>query len=214
MNFVNTVYNITMQNPTSQQKWNTANGRSPLGLFAQQVHPVSEALLDFIDENSFNCTINKGKHLLKEGEISGHLYLILKGAMRSYIKEGTKDITTWINVENEIITSIRGFHLQQPSLENIQAIENCELVGASYESLQYLYENFPEMNIVGRKLLEQYYMDAEERVYMGRISTASTKYKHFINTQGHIANRIPLKYIASFLGMTIETLSRIRSKRM
>ena len=69
------------------------------------------------------------------------------------------------------------------------------------------------MNIVGRKLLEQYYSEAEERAYISRIPNAGKRYRHFLDTKASLANRIPLKYIASYLGMTIETLSRIRSAR-
>jgi CRP-like cAMP-binding protein len=196
----------------SHKKWDPGKGHSPLTDFVKQIYPASGELLKFIDDRSFTCSVGKGKYIIKAGELSRHLYLIRKGVIRAYIKDGNKEITTWITAENEIITSIRGFHLQQPSLENIQAIEDCELVGASYDDLQLIYEMFPEMNIVGRKLLEQYYIDAEERAYIARLSKASIKYDYFLDTKGHLANRIHLKYIASFLGMTIETLSRIRSK--
>src|SRR6185295_14628152 len=111
------------------------------------------------------------------------------------------------------VSSIRGLSLQEPSLENIQTIEECDLVVADTAALQYLYENFVEMNVVGRKLLEQYYKDAEERAFICRIPNASKRYRHFVETKGDMANRIPLKYIASYLGMTIETMSRIRSKK-
>ncbi len=104
-----------------------------------------------------------------------------------------------MTAENEMVTSIRGLSLQEPSLENIQAIEECDLVVADYTALQHLYENFLEMNIVGRKLLEQYYKDAEERAFICRIPNASKRYRHFIDTKGSLANRIPLKYIASYL---------------
>ena len=202
---------MPISNPL-HKKWDSSKGRSPLSDFVKHIHPVSDELLDIIDEYSFTCSVSKGKYILKSGDLCKDLYLIKKGIARSYIKDSSKDITTWITAEGEIITSIRGFHMQQPSMENIQAIEDCELIGASYEGLEDIYERFPEMNIVGRKLLVQYYIDAEERAYIARLSNASTKYGYFLETKGHLANRIHLKYIASFLGMTIETLSRIRSK--
>jgi CRP-like cAMP-binding protein len=104
--------------------------------------------------------------------------------------------------------------MQQPSLENIQAIEQCELIVAHYDALQYLYKHYIEVNIVGRKLLEKYYSDAEERAFISRIPNAGKRYRHFVETKSNLANRIPLKYIASFLGMTIETMSRIRGKKL
>ena len=193
--------------------WAKDGGQSPLAAFVNQVHPVSDEATMFINQHSFPQQVERGSYLLKAGEIAKHIYFIRKGAIRGFIKEGTKEVTTWITAENEMVSSIRGFSLQEPSLENLQAIERCDLVVATYESLQYLYNNFVEVNIVGRKLLERYYRDAEERAYISRIPNAAKRYRHFLETKSDLSNRIPLKYIASYLGMTIETLSRIRSKK-
>ena len=194
--------------------WHKEGGQSPLAAFVNFVHPISEEATKFINENSFPQQVERGTYLLKAGEICKHIYFIRKGVIRGYVKDETKEVTTWITAENEMVSSIRGFSLQEPSLENIQAIERCDLIVATYDSLQYLYENHMELNIVGRKLLEQYYRDAEERAYISRIPNAAKRYRHFLETKSNLANRIPLKYIASYLGMTIETLSRIRSKKM
>lgn len=195
------------------QKWDSPDGRSPLSSFTRLIHPVSEELLDYIDANCFSCSVGRGRFLLKAGEICQHVYFIRKGVLRAYVREGSKEITTWITPENEMITSIRSFFdLRIPSRENIQALEDSELVGASYEQLQYLYDHFLEMNVVGRKLLERYYRDAEERAFICRLTRAVSKYEHFLATKGELANRVPLKYIASYLGMTLETLSRVRKK--
>jgi CRP-like cAMP-binding protein len=193
--------------------WESAGGQSPLAIFVSQIYPVSEQVTQYINLHSYPRQTVRGEYLLKAGEICQHLYFIRKGAIRGYAKEGSKEITTWITAENEMVTSIRGLKLQQPSLENIQAIEACDLVMVRYDNLQFLYEHYIEMNIVGRKLLEQYYSDAEERAYISRIPNAAKRYHYFLETKSNLANRIPLKYIASYLGMTIETLSRIRSKK-
>lgn len=193
--------------------WESEGGLSPLAAFVNFIHPVSEEVTRYINQHSFSLPAERGDYLLKAGEICNHLYFIRKGAIRGYIKEGSKEITTWITAENEMVTSIRGLSLQQPSLENIQAIEHCDLVAAPFDALQYLYEHHIEMNIVGRKILEQYYRDAEERAFISRIPNAARRYQHFLETKSNLANRIPLKYIASYLGITIETLSRIRSKK-
>jgi CRP-like cAMP-binding protein len=150
--------------------------------------------------------------LLKAGEICEHIYFIKKGAVRGFIKEGKKDITTWITVENEVVSSISALDVRAPALENMQAIESCELLALTYADLQDLYIRFPEFNIVARKVLQKYYQDAEGRAFIVRLSNAENKYRLFIARYGHLANRIPLKYIASFLGITLETLSRVRKK--
>jgi hypothetical protein len=78
--------------------------------------------------------------------------------------------------------------------------------------VQSLYQQFPDFNIVIRKLLQKYYRDAEGRAFIARLTNAESKYRYFITSYNHLVNRIPLKYVASFLGMTLETLSRVRKK--
>lgn len=170
-------------------------------------------MIEYLNEHTYPLKIRRGTYLLKPGEICNHLYLINKGLIRAFIKEGTKELTTWISHENEVVTSIAGLSQQKPSREYIQAMEDCDLTIATYEALQHMYTYFPEMNTVGRLLLERYYLDAEERAYISRIPSAEKKYKHFIETRSELVNRVPLKYVASFLGMTVETISRIRAKK-
>jgi CRP-like cAMP-binding protein len=86
------------------------------------------------------------------------------------------------------------------------------MLAITFDDLENLYIKFPEFNFVVRKLLQKYYRDAEGRAYIARLTNAETKYRHFIRNHSHLANRIPLKYIASFLGITLETLSRVRKK--
>jgi CRP-like cAMP-binding protein len=149
---------------------------------------------------------------LKAGEICDHIYFIKKGAVRGFIRDGAKDITTWITAENEIVSSISSLDMKEPAQENMQAIENCELLALTYSDFQDLYIKFPEFNILARKLLQKYYQDAERRAFIARVTKAEKKYRLFLIRYGHLANRIPLKYIASFLGITLETLSRVRKK--
>jgi len=196
------------------EQWTREGGQSPLASFVNQVYPLNEEVTQYINEHTYPLQIQRGEYLLKAGELCNHIYFIRKGVIRGFVKEGIKEVTTWITAENEMVSCIRGFTLQEPSRENMQAIEHCDLILASHETLQYLYENYVEMNIVGRKLLEQYYRDAEERAYISRIPNAAKRYRHFLETKTELSNRIPLKYIASYLGMTIETLSRIRSKKL
>ena len=175
-------------------------------------YPLSEGIKDHFRKHSYTCSFRKGKLLLKAGEICEHIYFIKKGAVRGFIKEGKKDITTWITAENEVVSSISALDARAPALENMQAIENCELIALTYNDFQDLYIKFPEFNIVARKVLQKYYQDAEGRAFIVRLTNAEKKYRLFITMYGHLANRIPLKYIASFLGITLETLSRVRKK--
>lgn len=203
-----------MVNQISQKKENPELQAcaNPLVEYINQIYPLSEKIIEFIHTNTHFKKLARGKFLLKPGEVCGHYYFICKGVLRSYLKYGNKEITIWINPENEITTAIRSMSNNKPSDEYIQALEDCELVVIPFESMQELYEQFPEMNMVGRKLLEEYYAASEERVYIGRIPNAKSRYDHFIETRPELVNRIPLKHVASYLGITLETLSRLRSK--
>ena len=175
-------------------------------------HPMSLGLEQYLEKHIISCTFRKGKLILKAGEMCNYIYFIRKGAVRGFIRESQKDITTWITVEGELVTSIYSLDLKSPATENMQAIEDCEMLALSYTDLNELYSRFPEFNILIRKLLQQYYRDAEGRAFIARLTNAENKYKHFLKNSHHLANRIPLKYIASYLGMTLETLSRVRKK--
>jgi CRP-like cAMP-binding protein len=195
-----------------EKKLSDNNHALPLIEFLNQIYPLTNEIARFIRLKTYSKKIEKGKFLLT-GEVCDHYYFIHKGILRSFLKFGTKEITVWINPENEITTAIRSMTSNKPADEYIQAIENCELIAIPFDALQEIYERFPEMNKVGRLLLEKYYGESEERVFICRIPSAQSRYQHFVESRPELANRIPLKYIASYLGMTLETLSRLRARR-
>lgn len=175
-------------------------------------YPLEPGIVDFFQRHIVPMNARKGTHLLRAGMVCTHIYFVEKGVLRGYFMEADKDITTWITAENEMVTSITSLDKEIPAVENIEAIEDCRLLAISSQHMKQLYDDFPSFNIIGRKLLQEYYRDAENRAYIVRLSNAGLKYQHFMEKYSHLANRISLKYIASFLGMTLETLSRVRSK--
>lgn len=202
MNYQNVEKNKDKEDPTQ-----------PLIEFLSQISPLSAEIKKFISTHTYLKKVPKGKYLLKAGEVCSDYYFIAKGVLRSFLKFGNKEITVWINPEDEITTAIRSMNNQKVADEYIQVIEDAELVVIPFEVLQNFYETFPEMNRVGRILLQHYYAASEERVYICRIPNAEARYKHFVDSRPELANRISLKYVASYLGMTLETLSRLRGKR-
>jgi CRP-like cAMP-binding protein len=178
----------------------------------RQLYPLSPEAEQYLRDHVTSCTIAKRKLLLKEGMTCEHIYFVVRGALRGFTREGQKDITTWIVVENELVSSILGMDHQVKAIENIQALEKCELLSLTHKELEVMYERFPECNILARKILQRYYADAEKRAFIARLTKAENKYRHFLLLHHDLSNRIPLKYIASYLGVTLETLSRIRKK--
>lgn len=180
--------------------------------FFNAIYPLSKKATSFIRSMSYPLAIKRGDFLIKPGEKTNHLYLIKKGVIRGFIIEDDKEVTTWINEEKEVVSSIRNLGTDKCSEEYLHAIEDCELTGIAYSAIEYLYNNFPASNRIGRIILEESYRAAEERAFICRINNAYKRYERFMLTQGNLINRIPLKYIASYLNMTIETLSRLRKK--
>jgi len=178
----------------------------------EHFHPVSPAIAAFLKKHCEARLFRRGRQLVQAGRVCEKLYFIQRGAVRGFVKEGRKEITTWISVENELVTSISGIDAQLPSEETIQALEDTYTLALEIRDLEHLYGLAPEFNIITRKILQRYYRDAERRALIARLSKAENRYRHFVSGYPHLINRIPLKYIASFLGLSLETISRIRKK--
>jgi CRP-like cAMP-binding protein len=197
---------------TGRKISNSTPDVSPLVQALSYFHPVSGHIEQYFKNHVISHSLRKKKLLLKANTVCNHLYFIKKGVLRGFVKEGNREITTWITAENELVTSIARLSKAQPSQEYIQAIEDCEVLAMTIEDLENLYIVLPEFNIIGRKLLQTYYGHAEERAFIARVTKAEDKYRYFIENNQHLVNRVPLIYIASYLGITSETLSKVRSK--
>ncbi len=174
---------------------------------------VSSQIEKYIQKNFYHRQVRKLEYIIEPGKPNDSLFFIMKGVVRGFIRSDGKEITTWINEENEIVGSIRNFGLEQASEEYLQALENSDLLVLPKESVQYLYDNFPETNRIGRLIMEENYRDAEERAFICRLPQAEERYRRFVHFRGGLVNRIPLKFIANYLNMNLETLSRIRSAK-
>lgn len=177
-----------------------------------ELHPQPPFVVTYFQQHLQPCSYAKGTLLLEAGAVNEYIYFIRQGIVRGFIRDAGKDITTWISCENEFVTSISGLVYKTPALENIETVEDCRLYRMSVATLDRLYSECPEFNITARILFQRYYGDAERRAFIARLSAAEDRYRFFLNYYAHLANRVPLKFIASFLGITIETLSRVRKK--
>lgn len=186
---------------------------NPLISFFKQYGTISSEFIHKLEEECSFVTVKKNKHILSPIDSNAALYFVTSGIVRGFIKEGRKDITTWFSFGNEIIGAIRHPH-ENPghSVEYLHALEECELIRIPYTLIDFLYANFPETNLIGRKLLALQYHEASERSILSRIPTAAGRYDRLLKNMSVNLNQIPLRYLASFLGMRVETLSRIRTK--
>lgn len=179
--------------------------------FLSRIHPLSPEACSFLDSKAFYVEIPKGKVIIKAGQVCKYMFLLQKGIVRGYMLDGKREITTWVTSEIQVVTSISSFFTQTPSAESMQTLEPCKMTVMYHEDVEELYRRFPESNIASRKLLQAYYRDAEVRAFIGRMNKARDKFLYFKDYQPQLLKRLPLKIVATYLGVTLETLSRLRS---
>ena len=155
----------------------------------------------------------KDDFILKEGSTIRKLYFVESGLLRGFHYKDEKEVINWFCNEGQFATSMYSFVSQKPSYENIQAIEKTTLFSINYQDLQNLYETYPAFDRIGRLLTEQYYVQLEERIISLQFQTAKERYTNFLQSEEYLLQRVSLGFLASYLGITQETLSRIRAKK-
>ncbi|WP_175443782.1 Crp/Fnr family transcriptional regulator [Flagellimonas zhangzhouensis] len=178
--------------------------------YLNSIYPLSPELESFLVDKIKSCSFEKNEIISKSGEICNRLYLIKKGMVRGYFISDSTEITTWIDTENELFTSITGFFRNQKTEEYIQSLEITLCDYLENDDYKYCLEHFPEMQQINRIMMEEYYIMAEHRVYLARIPNASKRLEFFIqHMKPQILDRIPKKHLASYLAIRPETLSRL-----
>ena len=175
-------------------------------------YKLDTAILDILNDNFEEVVCSKNDYLLQAGQVCRHLYFIKHGAVRGYyILEG-KEITHWFGFENDFVSSFHSFITGQAAVENLQFMEGSILWRISKEKLDQLYNQYHAIERLVRIIYEKYYIRLEERFVNAQFKTAAERYESLVLQSPHIIERVPLGYIASYLGISQETLSRIRNR--
>jgi CRP-like cAMP-binding protein len=180
--------------------------------YIQTHYAVSAIATQTLQQCLKKIVLRKNQLLLNEGQICKHLYFLEKGCVRGFYNVDGKDITQWFGFENDFVTSFRSFITQTPSAEYIHVVEDAVLWALDKEQLNNLLKNFTEIEKLVRIIYEQYYIRLEERYANAHFKTATELYENLLQNEPHILQQMPLGYIASYLGISQETLSRIRAK--
>ncbi len=181
--------------------------------FVQGVLPMSTGKAEQLVDKFKPRKILKNKYLLKEGVVCNETHFIEKGILRSYIYdiEGN-DITTAFNSPKMHTADFLSFFKRIPSKEYIQALTDCETWYLSYDDMQENFHAMPEFREFGRLNIINHYGILKERMLSMIQETAEQRYAHLIHSNLEIIQHVPLKYIASYLGITDTSLSRIRKE--
>jgi len=176
-------------------------------------------IVDFSDEEMEKImshfepmNLPAGEYLVDEGLICDRIAFIVKGYLRSFYEINDQEVTTMINTKHNIVTAHTSFTLQRPSMQYIQAITDCDLLVLSHRSMQQLYDEIPRWDRLGRIINERVYGYMESRVVDYLSLSPEERYRKLVEENAKLVQNVPLRYIASMLGITPETLSRIRKK--
>lgn len=155
---------------------------------------------------------DKGDFILKQNQVSKTLKFVLSGVYRVYQLKDDKEITSYFNYEerNPLVASFVSLLANKPSTEFIECIIPGKVISISYSDWKELYKTSLELNVFGRLMAEKNYLLAIQRIESLQYQNASERYEMFLKLYPNLLNQIPHHYISSYLGITPESLSRVR----
>lgn len=180
--------------------------------FIAQIYPMSDLDWQFFSSKLKKVELKKKKPLLELGEIENHLSFIEKGVVRFYFPKEEYDVTFGFLFENQFVTGYDSFLERKPSEYQIESLTNTTLWRITYDDLEEVYQNTEGGNIIGRKMAESMFLIKSKREFSLLSKTAEERYLSLFTDRPQLFQQIPLKYIASYIGVTPQALSRIRRR--
>ncbi len=181
--------------------------------YLESIYPLSDGLKDHLAKILKERVLLKKHFLLKAGHICRSICFIKKGLLRCFYIKGDHEVCSWFMKEGDVIVSVESFFQQTESYESIQAVEDAEIFCIDHAELEHIYKNYPEFNFVSRVLLQKYYTLSEQRLYSLRMQRSQERYDYLMQHHGELVLRVPAKYLASYLGITEVTLSKIKGRK-
>ena len=158
-------------------------------------------------------TIAKNEFYLRERQVSNEYFFLDRGFLRAFAHDvDGNEVTTDFYTSGQVVFEVFSFFDRTPSKENIQALTECSGWYITYEQLNHLFHSLPEFREFGRSLLVKGYAALKLRMLAMITETAEARYAHLLHNKPEILQAAPLKYIASYLGITDTSLSRIRKE--
>lgn len=165
-----------------------------------------------IDSKFYKKQYPRSSFLAKEGETTKEVHFLIKGCCRFFHKKNNRAVTHWFSFENTFTTSLRSFTTQTPCKEYIQAIEECTVLSLKYHDLMRMYDKHKQWERLGRLIMEDFSRRMLDRVTALQNLTAKQRYIMLLKSEPRIIQRMPLNLVSSYLGISGETLSRVRSE--
>jgi CRP-like cAMP-binding protein len=171
-----------------------------------------------IPENDFNQflpyfevrSFGKREEVLRYGQTDDYLNLVVKGLLRKYVLVGKNEKTLQLATEGKVIQSEVSFHTRIPSNVIIEAIEPSVLVSMRYDNVQYVLENIPAAEQIGRQMMTYLFIKKDAKYFAQLNNTTRQKFLHYLKNHPQMLQRVPQKILASYLEIKPETFSRLK----
>ncbi|MBQ9671295.1 MAG: Crp/Fnr family transcriptional regulator [Prevotella sp.] len=178
---------------------------------ARRYSTMTHDELDILESVLVPMKFAKGQKILNEGEVCTNIYWIVKGLVRQYYYKNNKELTEYMAVENTIMMSIESLFKEKPSTQMMQALEPTLIYALPKAELEAVAMRSVNIQILYRKILEESLIISQQRADMIRFESARDRYQRLVKSNPQLVLRAPLVYIANYLQMTPETLSRVRT---
>jgi CRP-like cAMP-binding protein len=184
-----------------------------LAIYLKEKGDLTDEELKLVEEVVMQKKLRKRQYLLQEGNVSKNVSFIAKGCLRLYrVGKDDAEHVLRFGIEKWWISDFDSFHSARPSKYNIDALEDSELLMIEKEKYDHLLVTIPNFQNLIRKLEARNFEVSQERILSNISESPQEKYDNFLKMFPQIYNRVPLHMVASFLGVSRETLSRVRQQ--
>ena len=187
---------------------------SQLKQYVSQWAPFSATELQWLEKQFVYREVPRKFSLIREGEIAHEVYFINKGCLRLYYSKEGDEVTAFIFLENLFATALDSLLQQTPSQQNLETLEDSELLVIDHNNFQRMYAHSVNFQIMGRRVAEQRFINAQHILSSYILDSPEERYQKLLQSQPEWFQRVPQHYLASFLGITPVSLSRIRKRIM
>ncbi|WP_461053636.1 Crp/Fnr family transcriptional regulator [Spirosoma arcticum] len=184
---------------------------NPIASHLEKFQPLTDADRAFVAEVAVRHDYPKHYLLMRAGEVCNYLYFVADGRARNFYYKDGRDVTTWFGTNGMFLTDLDSLINRQPSRFNIETLEPTGVYSVHHEKLAQLFERSHALERAGRLSTLDNFVILENRLFALQFHTAQERYTNFLRMFPGLINRVPLTHIASYLGITLETLSRVRA---
>lgn len=177
-----------------------------LNEFSGLSHEDFEQIIPLLEVRKFEKKVK----IVKQGEVENYLSIIVKGLVRKCLYVRKKEITIQLGTEGHIIQSEISFHRQEPSIATIETIEPSILISISYANLEKVFEMFPQTERIARFVMTDMFIKKDMRYFLQLQKNTRERFLDYVEHHPHMLQRVPQKYLASYLNIKPETFSRLK----